>query len=281
MTETTAASNGHAPVLAKLEMPHPGPASGWPQPDDPERHRTAADKPDRLRTWCTVALWAIAVLIAAASAASFAESYRGLWLWARHHGFSGFWAAAFPAQVDVFIAVGELALFVALVLAWRKRSRVGAWCVTLAGLSVSVAGNVGHVAGSDMASRVTAGVPPVAATVALAVGLGVLKRLVQGDSGPAPEVTPEPPVQATPEPPPGHPQVTVRAAPQVTPRPAARRKTQATRARVSDTDLKDQIRAALDADPAVTLKALAADLGRGRDRLRPLLDEVRRERNES
>ncbi len=50
-----------------------------------------------------------------------------------------------PLQVDVFIAVGELALFVALADAWQRRTRIGAWAVTLAGLAVSVAGNVGHV----------------------------------------------------------------------------------------------------------------------------------------
>jgi hypothetical protein len=36
-------------------------------------------------------------VITAADSAAFAESYRGLWVWARHHGLSGFWAAAFPS----------------------------------------------------------------------------------------------------------------------------------------------------------------------------------------
>jgi hypothetical protein len=81
-------------------------------------------------------------------------------------------------QVDVFMAVGELALFVALADGWALRSRVAAWTVTLAGLAVSVAGNVGHVAGNEMTSRLTAAVPPFAAAAALAVGLGVLKRIV-------------------------------------------------------------------------------------------------------
>ena len=139
-----------------------------------------------LARWCDIALWVIAALIAAASSASFAESYRGLWLWARHHGLSGFWAAAFPAQIDVFIAVGEVALFVALARQWSRRSRIGAWLVTLAGLCVSVAGNIGHVASHDIASRLTAGVPPVAATAALAVGLGVLKRVVSRDDSDKP-----------------------------------------------------------------------------------------------
>ncbi len=50
----------------------------------------------------------VEALVAAASLVSFAESYRGLYLWAHCHGLAGLW----PLQVDVFIAVGELALFV-------------------------------------------------------------------------------------------------------------------------------------------------------------------------
>lgn len=188
--------NGHrgddgAAALPVLQVRQLGPVSGWPPPAPGDavapRQELAADNgKDALARWCDIALWVIAALIAAASAASFAESYRGLWLWARHHGLAGFWAAAFPAQIDVFIAVGEVALFVALARQWNKRSRVGAWLVTLAGLCVSVAGNVGHVVSHDIASRLTAGVPPVAATAALAVGLGVLKRVVGGDDSDKP-----------------------------------------------------------------------------------------------
>ena len=69
------------------------------------------------------ALVAITILVVAASAASFSESYRGLFLWAHHHGLSAIWAAMWPCQVDVFIAVGELALFVALADGWSVRSR--------------------------------------------------------------------------------------------------------------------------------------------------------------
>ena len=64
----------------------------------------------------------IATLVAVASLVSFAESYRGLYLWAHRHGLAGLWAAIWPMQVDVFIAVGELALFVALVDRWAPRS---------------------------------------------------------------------------------------------------------------------------------------------------------------
>jgi hypothetical protein len=132
-----------------------------------------------LRAPRLAALVTIAVLVAAASLVSFAESYRGLYAWAAEHGLSGPWAVIWPLQVDVFIAVGELALFVALADRWAPRSRAGAWAVTACGLAVSVAGNVGHVTGHALASRVTAAVPPLAAAAALAVGLGVLKRVVE------------------------------------------------------------------------------------------------------
>jgi hypothetical protein len=127
----------------------------------------------------TAALALVAVLVIAASLVSFAESYRGLYLWAHRHGLAGIWAAIWPVQVDVFIAVGELALFIALVDQWRTRQRAAAWLVTIAGLAVSVAGNVGHVAGHSLTVRATAAVPPLAAACGLAVGLGVLKRVVE------------------------------------------------------------------------------------------------------
>jgi uncharacterized protein DUF2637 len=133
-----------------------------------------------LRVPRRAALAAIAVLVAGASLVSFAESYRGLYLWAHAHGLAGIWSVIWPLQVDVFIAVGELALFVALADQWPSRSRTAAWAVTLGGLAVSVAGNVGHIAGHSLADRATAAIPPLAAASALAVGLGVLKRVVAG-----------------------------------------------------------------------------------------------------
>lgn len=78
------------------------PAGGEP------RHLPSPTAPGRvLRLFRGAALTAISVIITAADSAAFAESYRGLWVWARHHGLSGFWAAAFPLQVDTFIIVGE------------------------------------------------------------------------------------------------------------------------------------------------------------------------------
>jgi len=168
-----------------------------------KRAPATALAPGSLRVPRAAALTGISVLVGAASVTSFAESYRALFDWSHEHGLSGFWSAVWPLQVDVFIAVGELALFVALADSWNVRSRVGAWLVTLAGLAVSVAGNVGHVHSHLLSDRATAAVPPLAAAAALAVGLGVLKRVVQahgqratghsgGEPGNGPESVPEP-----------------------------------------------------------------------------------------
>jgi hypothetical protein len=69
---------------------------------------------------------AITLLVAAASLTSFAETYRALFDWSGHHGVHGLWAVVWPLQVDVFIAVGELALFVGLADQWKRRRRIAA-----------------------------------------------------------------------------------------------------------------------------------------------------------
>ena len=130
------------------------PRIGLPRPhfrrNRAEHNAPAHPAPGILRVPRGIALALIAALVAVASLVSFAESYRGLYLWAHRHGLAGLWAAIWPLQVDVFIAVGELALFVALVDRWAPRSRTAAWAVTLTGLAVSVAGNVGHVSGHSL-----------------------------------------------------------------------------------------------------------------------------------
>src|ERR1039458_8727863 len=158
---------------------------------------------------------AVTGLVIVTAAASFTESYRALYEWASHHGVAGFWVAIWPLQIDTFIAVGELALVAALVYGWSRKVRASWWSITLAGLAVSIAGNVGHVAAGDLATRVTAAVPPVAAAVALAAGLGMLKRLAERQAkitatvrvpetapaaSPSPERPPVPAAPATPAP---------------------------------------------------------------------------------
>jgi hypothetical protein len=160
-----------------------------PRPDRAPAPSPAAELGGPLRAFRAAALWGIAALIAVADGAAFSESYRGLLDWAEKHGLSGFWAAAFPLQVDLFIVVGELVLFIAMADRWGWKDRLSAWAVAALGLAVSVAGNIGHVAAHDLQSRGTAAVPPVAAFGALWLGLGVLKRILRRRRETAAETT--------------------------------------------------------------------------------------------
>ena len=94
---------------------------------------------------------------------------------------------SWPAEIDVFLAVGELALYVAYLDGWPARHRLWPWATALTGLAVSVAGNIGHIqAGSGhpviLADRLTAATSPLAAFAGLSVGLLVLKMTRQAQA---------------------------------------------------------------------------------------------------
>jgi len=130
------------------------------------------------------ALYAIGTIAILASANALAHSYAGLYDWAVHHRLGGWQAMSWPAEIDVFLAVGELALYVAYLDGWPARQRIWPWATALAGLAVSVAGNVGHVQGIAgqpviAADRLTAAASPLAAFAGLAIGLLVLKMTRQ------------------------------------------------------------------------------------------------------
>ena len=126
------------------------------------------------------ALYAIAVIAILASANALAHSYAGLYQWAVHHRLAGWQAMSWPAEIDVFLAVGELALYVAYLDAWPTRQRIWPWATALTGLAVSVAGNIGHIQAIPgetvtVADRLTAATSPLAAFAGLSVGLLVVK----------------------------------------------------------------------------------------------------------
>jgi hypothetical protein len=126
------------------------------------------------------ALFAIATIAIAASVNALAHSYAGLYAWALHHRLTGWQAVSWPAEIDVFLAVGELALYVAYLDDWPARQRIWPWATTLVGLAVSVAGNVGHIQPLPghsvlLADRLTAAASPLAAFAGLTVGLLVLR----------------------------------------------------------------------------------------------------------
>jgi hypothetical protein len=126
------------------------------------------------------ALYAIGAIAILASGNALAHSYGGLYDWAAGHRLGGWQAASWPAEIDVFLAVGELALYVAYLDGWPARQRIWPWAAALAGLAVSVAGNIGHIQPQPghpviLADRLTAATSPVAAFAGLTIGLLVLK----------------------------------------------------------------------------------------------------------
>jgi hypothetical protein len=130
------------------------------------------------------ALYAIAVIAILASANALAHSYAGLYDWAVHHRLTGWQAMSWPAEIDVFLAVGELALYVAYLDGWAARQRIWPWATALTGLAVSVAGNIGHIQATpgdpaSLADRLTAAASPLAAFAGLSVGLLVVKMTRQ------------------------------------------------------------------------------------------------------
>jgi len=130
------------------------------------------------------ALYAIGTIALLASMNAAAHSYAGLYDWAVHHRLGGWQAMSWPAEIDVFLAVGELALYVAYLDGWPTRQRVWPWSTAVTGLAVSVAGNIGHIQADPgqpviVADRLTAAASPLAAFAGLAIGLLVLKMTRQ------------------------------------------------------------------------------------------------------
>ena len=126
------------------------------------------------------ALYAIGAIALLASLDALAHSYTGLYGWAVHHRLGGWQALSSPAEIDVFLVVGELALYVAYLDSWPTRQRLWPWLTAITGLVVSVAGNIGHVrplpgAPVTLADRLTAATSPVGAFAGLTIGLLVLK----------------------------------------------------------------------------------------------------------
>jgi hypothetical protein len=155
------------------------------------------------------ALYAIGVIAMLASANALAHSYAGLYGWAVHHRLSGWQAKSWPAEIDVFLAVGELALYVAYLDGWPARQRVWPWTTALTGLAVSIAGNIGHIQAVPghpviLADRLTAATSPIAAFAGLSVGLLVLKMTRQRTHAATPEPRFAPALVLAPPPAPGN-----------------------------------------------------------------------------
>jgi hypothetical protein len=77
------------------------------------------------------ALYAIGAIAMLASANALTHSYAGLYDWAAHHSLTGWQAMSWPAEIDVFLAIGELALYVAYLDGWPTRQRIWPWATAL------------------------------------------------------------------------------------------------------------------------------------------------------
>jgi hypothetical protein len=151
------------------------------------------------------ALYAIAAIAIAASGNALAHSYAGLYDWAIHHRLAGWQAMSWPAEIDVFLAAGELALYVAYLDAWPARQRTWPWATALTGLAVSIAGNIGHIQAGPghpviPADRLTAATSPLAAFAGLTIALLVLKMTRHHTTTPATTRPHRPPLTLTAKP---------------------------------------------------------------------------------
>ena len=127
-----------------------------------------------------IALYAIGAIAILASANALAHSYAGLYDWATTHRLNTWQSLSWPAEIDVFLVIGELALYVAYLDGWSGHHKLWPWITTVIGLVVSVLGNVGHIQPLPgepvtVADRLTAAASPLAAFAGLTIGLLVLK----------------------------------------------------------------------------------------------------------
>ena len=86
-----------------------------------------------------VALYAIAAIAILASGNALAHSYAGLYDWAIHHRLTGWQAMSWPAEIDVFLAVGDMTVPLTLTFRHAGQIHVDA-AVTGSGSSPELAG---------------------------------------------------------------------------------------------------------------------------------------------
>ena len=233
------------------------------------------------------AMWILASGVAAIAAI---VSYSHIYDLGRAHGGTGVPARLLPLSVDMLILVGELMLLHEADGKGRRFVLGGG--LVWSGLLATLAANVAFGAQFGVVGAVIWGWPAYSFVLAAWGMVAVVKRTtlareteaaepadvtsgaaLQVISEVTPEVSPAPSVQVTPEPVSGQPGIAVQVRPQVRPK----RKTPVRPPRISDADLKKLVRAEFDKDRSVSVIVAAKNLNRGRDRVAPLLKEVRRE----
>jgi Protein of unknown function (DUF2637) len=150
------------------------------------------DTPAAWQTWLPRIYRAYAIAVGACLIAAFAESFANLISYFKHEQFPTWQAWFAPSMVDIFTIGGETLVLIATVNRWERRYKIAGWAATVAGLAVSVAGNVGkdgwHVPVERAASYAIA---PLALAGLLALGLAIIKRAMRPPA-PAYSALPEP-----------------------------------------------------------------------------------------
>lgn len=173
----------------KAPRPAKTPKAVKPAPA-PRPVQAGDDRHPWLRVPDLIAIGVIAVIAVGAAIVSMMESYTNLYDFAKNHELHGWRAGAAPGAVDSFIVLGELLLFVAVHRGWTAYRETGkfrvpasitlaGWALTLFGFTLSVLGNLDHLISATVVTRLMSAVFPVSATVAMAAGLMILKRVVK------------------------------------------------------------------------------------------------------
>jgi hypothetical protein len=140
----------------------------------------AGNTPEAWQTWLPriykTYAWAVGVCVVGA----FSESFANLITYFRHAGLILGLAIIAPSMIDIFTVGGETLVLIATVKHWPLRYKIGGWVATFAGLSMSVAGNVGKDGWRHLNPNraVAYAIAPLALAGLLALGLAIVKRVL-------------------------------------------------------------------------------------------------------
>jgi hypothetical protein len=168
---------------------------------------TPGNTPQAWQRWLPRIYWTYAIGVGVSLAGAFTESFANLITYFRHAGLSPGLAIIAPSMIDIFTIGGEGLVLLATVKHWPLRYKIGGWVAAIAGMSVSVAGNVGKDGWRHLNPNraVAYAIAPLALAGLLALGLAIVKRVLADEEDAAkaaavvPAATPAAPVRpATP-----------------------------------------------------------------------------------
>jgi hypothetical protein len=141
---------------------------------------TPGNTPEAWQRWLPRIYKTYAIAVGVCVVGAFTESFANLFTYFRHAGLIVGLAIIAPSMIDIFTVGGEGLVLLATVKHWPTRYKVGGWVATFAGLSVSVAGNVGKDGWRHLNPNkaVAYAIAPLALAGLLALGLAIVKRVL-------------------------------------------------------------------------------------------------------